>query len=282
MEPQLSDFYNSMPHGINVIDKMNEELSDLQAKYGELMNMYIEYVRTHTEETHMIPKIRIQTINEFKTYGKKIFDSIPELTTIIYNFLNHTGWILEYDPPDELGLSIMGCAGCGFWDNWEGDVLTWGNTSAQQFYYGDHRGTEYNLYLKCKLLEELYRLFPEYKKRGKGWFHKIIDEAFNTIGITISTMLEYDCKVTKQVLHDMIYRIIMEKLFGWGKEVQEDGGYGVFPLNYTNRDYLQNIIYYQCETCKKVFHGEDAMEEDKDVSWFYEDGNLCMEPCRCL
>tara|TARA_B100001094_G_scaffold69960_1_gene66469 strand:+ start:1893 stop:2591 length:699 start_codon:yes stop_codon:yes gene_type:complete len=36
MEPQLIDYYNEMPSGINVIDKMNEELDDLQKKYNEL------------------------------------------------------------------------------------------------------------------------------------------------------------------------------------------------------------------------------------------------------
>lgn len=36
MEPQLIDYYNEMPSGINVIDKMNEELDDLQKKYDAL------------------------------------------------------------------------------------------------------------------------------------------------------------------------------------------------------------------------------------------------------
>ena len=30
MEPQMVDYYNDMPSGINVIDKMNAELDDLQ------------------------------------------------------------------------------------------------------------------------------------------------------------------------------------------------------------------------------------------------------------
>ena len=40
MEPQLIDYYNEMPSGINVIDKMNEELDDLQKKYDELKSRY--------------------------------------------------------------------------------------------------------------------------------------------------------------------------------------------------------------------------------------------------
>ena len=30
MEPHLIDYYNETPHGINVVDKMNEELDELQ------------------------------------------------------------------------------------------------------------------------------------------------------------------------------------------------------------------------------------------------------------
>ena len=32
MEPQIVDYYNELPHSVNVIDKMNEELSETQDK----------------------------------------------------------------------------------------------------------------------------------------------------------------------------------------------------------------------------------------------------------
>ena len=41
----------------------------------------------------------------------------------------------------------------------------------------------------------------------------------------------------------------MEQLFGWGSD---NGDYnegvdpGIFPFDYENADYIQNIIYYQC------------------------------------
>ena len=47
MEPQLIDYYNEMPSGINVIDKMNEELAVLQKKNDELEQKYTKYVNTH-------------------------------------------------------------------------------------------------------------------------------------------------------------------------------------------------------------------------------------------
>ena len=283
MEPQMIDYYNELPQVVNVIDKMNEELAELQVKYEELITLYVEYVRTHLDETFIMPKIMVNTMDELKVYGERIFNSVPVFTKIIYDFLKYEGWILECDRPDREGLGVMGYSGCGFWDNWEHTELKWGDTSAQEFYYGELCTTNYNVYLKCKLLEELYNLFPEYTERKRGWFHKIIDEAFETIGITIGTILEYECMLSKGELHDMIYRIIIEKLFGWGRG-HEAEGVGAFPLYYLNEDYIQNIIYYQCETCKKIFHGEDAMEyqeEEYEISWFQENGNICQEPCSC-
>ena len=35
MDPQIIDYYNEMPHEVNVIDKMNEELDEVQTKLAE-------------------------------------------------------------------------------------------------------------------------------------------------------------------------------------------------------------------------------------------------------
>ena len=93
MEPQLIDYYNEIPSGINVIDKMNEELDDLQKKYDELDKKHIKYVKI------LMPKIRINTINVLKIYVKKIYNSVPVFKKVIYDFLNREGWSLEYDGP---------------------------------------------------------------------------------------------------------------------------------------------------------------------------------------
>ena len=99
MEPQLIDYYNEMPSGINVIDKMNEELAVLQKKYNELEKKHNEYKKTHEKETFLMPKIRINTINGFKIYTEKIYNSVSIFKRIIYDLLNHEGWSLEYDGP---------------------------------------------------------------------------------------------------------------------------------------------------------------------------------------
>ena len=38
MEPQIIDYYNGMPSGLNVIDKMNKEFSILQKENNVLKN----------------------------------------------------------------------------------------------------------------------------------------------------------------------------------------------------------------------------------------------------
>ena len=64
---------------------MNEELAELQERYDELIALYIDYVRTHIEETYIMPKIRVKTLDELKVYGEKIFNSVPVFTKIIYD-----------------------------------------------------------------------------------------------------------------------------------------------------------------------------------------------------
>ena len=270
----MIDYYNDMPSGINVIDKMNAELDDLQKKYDELEKKHNEYVKTHEEETFLMPKIRINTIDELKIYAEKIYNSVPIFKKIIYDFLNHEGWILEYGRPDRAGTGIMGCYKCGFWDTWETDELKWGNTTAQAFYLdNEYCNTQYNLYLKCKLLDELYKLFPEYTERKRGWFHQQIDECFGNVGLIITTILENNCGKTKEKLHDIIYKIIMEQLFGWCCD-------DLFPNENDNSDYIQNIIYYEC--CGYQIHGENFIETNITDGYCWYDGEIIINDEDCF
>ena len=43
MEPQIIDYYNEFPHSVNVIEKMNEELSEIQEQYNKLRDKLQEY-----------------------------------------------------------------------------------------------------------------------------------------------------------------------------------------------------------------------------------------------
>jgi len=298
------DYYNEMPSGVNVIEKMNEELSDLQKEYDELDKRHDKYVKTHKIITFDIPKIRLNSLDELKVYGKKIYDSTVIFHKIIYDFLGHEGWITEYDSPDGAGTNILGYAKCGFWDTYEMETLTWGDTTADKFYAQDitadaspcdrsnadaWRG-HYNLYLKCKIVDELYKLFPEYTNREYGWFQKEIDQCFRDIENSLIIIISRTSggPIMWQ-LHDIIYQLIMEQLFGWGEEIDNPGtGYssiGIFPEIYDNSDYVQNIIYYQCDQCNKYTVGEDAMgnHDECDRKWYYHDNDDDEEvnQCRC-
>jgi hypothetical protein len=66
MEPQLIDHYNKFPSGINVINKMNEELAVLQKKYDMLKEKHTKYVKE--KEQFLMPNIRVNTISELKIY----------------------------------------------------------------------------------------------------------------------------------------------------------------------------------------------------------------------
>ena len=65
----MIDYYNEMPSGINVIDKMNDELSELQKNYTDLT---IKYNNLEKKNPQM-PKIRVNTLNELSVYGRKIY-----------------------------------------------------------------------------------------------------------------------------------------------------------------------------------------------------------------
>ena len=69
-EPQLIDYYNTFPHGISVIDKMNEEYEQLEKEFNE-------YRKNHTIITYPMPKIKIDHFDQFKEHGNRIYHSVP-------------------------------------------------------------------------------------------------------------------------------------------------------------------------------------------------------------
>ena len=70
MEPQLIDYYNEMPSGINVIDKMNEELADLQKKYDYLEKKINKF---------KCPLIIVNTKEEYKKHNNIISNDFKEI-----------------------------------------------------------------------------------------------------------------------------------------------------------------------------------------------------------
>ena len=74
----MIDYYNDMPSGINVIDKMNEELDDLQKKYNELKQKYDRLKNPNL-------KILFNSIEEFNQKHEEMYGAIQN--TCNFQFL---------------------------------------------------------------------------------------------------------------------------------------------------------------------------------------------------
>ena len=71
MEPQIIDYYNEIPSGINVINKMNEELDELQKKYNELEKKYNKLKNPN-------PQILFNSIEEFNQKHEEMYNEIQK------------------------------------------------------------------------------------------------------------------------------------------------------------------------------------------------------------
>ena len=76
MEPQIIDYYNETPHGINVIDKLNEEYDELQSKYD-----YIKWMNSR----YVAPIIIVTTIQDYIKYREYFDFKFPNKVEEILN-----------------------------------------------------------------------------------------------------------------------------------------------------------------------------------------------------
>ena len=60
MDPQLIDYYNEMPHGVNVIDKMNEELDEAQKKINKYDTILLALMQNKLAGRPMMQPITIK------------------------------------------------------------------------------------------------------------------------------------------------------------------------------------------------------------------------------
>ena len=84
MEPQIIDHYNELPHTVNVIDKMNEELSEIQEENEKLK----EEIKILKMMFPNIPKFNITMITKEQLNDYlELFDTIKEnLRRYLYSF----------------------------------------------------------------------------------------------------------------------------------------------------------------------------------------------------
>lgn len=68
MESQIVDFYNELPHGINVIDKMNEEFSQLQKENEIIKEKLNSLPKLDYMKNFQMPVIIYDNYKEYLTY----------------------------------------------------------------------------------------------------------------------------------------------------------------------------------------------------------------------
>lgn len=84
MEPQVIDYYNEIPHNVNVIDKMNEEFNELQEKYDELKKEYDELKKEYEN-----PKIFFNSIEVFNQKHEEMYNSIKQTCNYYFDDLEY-------------------------------------------------------------------------------------------------------------------------------------------------------------------------------------------------
>jgi hypothetical protein len=89
MEPQIIDYYNETPHGVNVIDKLNEEYSELQSKYDNIKSYNNRYIA---------PIQIAKTYDEYLKYKKILNEEFPDKIREILNNQDY-GLIAVYKLP---------------------------------------------------------------------------------------------------------------------------------------------------------------------------------------
>ncbi len=108
MEPQIIDHYNELPHSVNVIDKMNEELSETQNENDKLKRE-LEGFHNLMNRFNM-PRIKVDTVEEYQLFESKLdeFENFIEeeisgknLLDIVIHYHNY---ILSDDTMGGMGI----------------------------------------------------------------------------------------------------------------------------------------------------------------------------------
>lgn len=87
MEPNIIDYYNELPNSVNVIDKLNEEYSELLEKYEKLNKKYdtLKYKYDKLTILGNPPRVIVNSVNEFLVDYE---DKLKNLENIIKDVFN--------------------------------------------------------------------------------------------------------------------------------------------------------------------------------------------------
>ena len=106
MEPNMIDFYNETPHGVNVIDKLNEEYDELQKKYDKLYGKIKKYV---------MPIIITENYEKYQYYISLLFIHFGNSVRELLN--NHQKGLFQLLESRIEDLFIESDILYDFWDN---------------------------------------------------------------------------------------------------------------------------------------------------------------------
>lgn len=174
MEPQIIDYYNETPHGINVIDKLNEEYSELQSKYESIKSYNNRYIA---------PIHIAKNYDEYKKYEKFLNEEFPEKIREILND-KESGLLAVYRvPPCPFGQVYNKLIGCGW-----------------AFYC--NIGKEW---CKDKIINELDNIT---KNKNRKWCEERIKIAFETCLGKFNTISSTN---VKKVIDELIHHILNDE-----------------------------------------------------------------------
>ena len=231
MEPQLIDYYHEMPHGIHVIDKMNEELSALQKKYGDLEKKINKF---------KIPYIVVDTVEEYKTYDD-----------LICNHLKHK--ITDFLRDKETGLFALISGSGGMRDT----LLHAFQNSWWKNYRCADRGT-----CREKIINELDDIT---NNKNKEWCEVRIDIAFETClkdkpALRYEAVNEEDQPLLVRrdaLIDDLIHHIYNDYHNEYLPHLYTD----ICSEHSSIRSgcVLYDLVSYKCKKCSKLDYGRENL-----------------------
>ena len=167
MEPNIIDYYNELPNGVNVIDKMNIEFNELQDKYNKLKNKYDKII--NKKNKYKIPYRISNSLQEFINYKYEIDFKLRLLIRAILE--DNENGVEEICKEDDLIEDI---------------------TIAKL-----KRGLFITQYKKYSLINKIVNVLDDFtKNKNKKWCKNRINTAFdslnnkNTIYLTYNHMID--------------------------------------------------------------------------------------------
>jgi len=209
MESQIIDFYNEIPYGVNVIDKMNEELDELQKKYNELEKKYNEL-----NNKYKAPYIIVKTNEEYKNYDDIISNQFKIK-------------IKEFIEDEEIGLfAILNSYYPFLWKTIYNKFT---------FYYHDHEET-----CMDKIINELNNIT---NNKNKEWCEWRIRISFESCLKKYSNLQDLD---EGDIIEDLIHHIYNDEDNDYLPQMYTEMCNRLVPYSGYG---LYNLTCYHCKKC---------------------------------